>query len=86
MSKPVAREKYRIVTDGLTYKVQQLRRGWGLAWLFYSYQDLGKMITPLTWLPTYYASLSEAESVVDLLKKRDADQHEWTPVTEGRKA
>jgi hypothetical protein len=72
---------HRIVTDGIEFKIQKLRRGRFLFWRE-SWEDIGQWLSPHTWTPTLYKTHDEALSVCEKLNRIEATRHPWAPIYE----
>lgn len=70
---------YRILHDGIRYKVQQYL-GW---WIFKRWQDIGRRLPPFTvgsWRCAYYDTKDQAQNMIDEIKAHESKIHKWGKV------
>lgn len=70
---------YRILHDGIRYKVQGYS-GW---WIFKRWQDLGRRMPPFTpgsWICTYYNTRDQAQKMIYEKEAHELKIHKWEKV------
>jgi hypothetical protein len=71
---------FRVMSDGLHYKVQHRVKRRFLWWKWDDWRDLGNFVfmNPPTWITYLYASFQEAKDKCDELIRQDNARHEWS--------